>query len=150
MDVDVGFLQAARRVVRYDEGMTPTNVTPLYVVERIEPALPFWKSLGWTKDVEVPHEGRLGFVILSNGGRSIMLQTRESLAEDLPAVSAIGSASALYVDVPSIVVEAIARRARGARVLVRDRTTFYGVREAWVVDPAGVVVGFAEPEKPVA
>jgi hypothetical protein len=128
--------------------MTPTNVTPLYVVERIEPALPFWKSLGWTKDVEVPHEGRLGFVILSNGGRSIMLQTRESLAEDLPAVSAIGSASALYVDVPSI-AEAVAA-CEGARVLVRDRTTFYGAREAWVVDPAGVVVGFAEPEKPVA
>jgi uncharacterized glyoxalase superfamily protein PhnB len=128
--------------------MTPTNVTPLYVVERIEPALPFWRSLGWTKDVEVLHEGRLGFVILSNGGRSIMLQTRESLAEDLPAVRAIGSASALYVDVPSI-AEAVAA-CKGARVLIRDRTTFYGARETWVVDPAGVVVGFAEHEKPVA
>jgi hypothetical protein len=128
--------------------MTPTNVTPLYVVERIEPALPFWESLGWTKDVEVPHEGRLGFVILSNGGCSIMLQTRESLAEDLPAVSAIGSASALYVDVPSVAEAVIA--CKGARVLVRDRTTSYGAREAWVVDPAGVVVGFAEHEKPLA
>ena len=31
--------------------------TPVCVVERIEPALPFWKALGLAVTVEVPEEG---------------------------------------------------------------------------------------------
>ena len=33
---------------------------------------------------------------------------------------------------------------KGAEVLVADRTTFYGMRERVVADPAGTIVVFAE------
>ena len=41
------------------------KLTPILTVESIEPSLPFWvDALGFTKTVEVPHEGALGFAIL--------------------------------------------------------------------------------------
>lgn len=125
--------------------MTPRNVTPIFFVDRIEPALAFWQKLGWKAKVEVPHGDRLGFVILAHDEHEVMLQTQASLAEDLPAVSALATTRALYVDVPSIAAEVAAvKDCAGARVLVRERDTPYGAREAWVLDPAGIVVGFAE------
>jgi hypothetical protein len=121
--------------------MKINKLTPIYIVDRIEPALPFWASLGFEKVVEVPHEGRLGFVLLVQGGREVMLQTRASVREDL-AVKDLDPTCALYMDVDSI---ANARDAcEGARVLIDDRTTFYGARETWVLDPSGTLVGFAQ------
>jgi hypothetical protein len=71
-----------------------------------------------------------------------MLQTHASLAEDLPATKALAAKHALYMDVDSL---ADAKKSiAGARVLVEERTTFYGAKESWVVDPSGVLVGFAE------
>ena len=40
-------------------------LTPILVVDEIEPCIPFWtERLGFQKTTEVPHEGELGFVIL--------------------------------------------------------------------------------------
>ncbi len=72
----------------------------------------------------MPHGDRLGFVILAHGEHEVMLQTQASLAEDLPAVSALATTRALYVDVPSIAAEVAAvKDCAGARVLVRERDT---------------------------
>jgi len=124
------------------------KVTPIYVVDRIEPALAFWAALGWEKTVEVPHAGRVGFVILARGDLEIMLQTRDSVKEDLGAAP-LEPACALYMDVASLDDARAALAAkRGAgeehRVLIEERETSYGAREMWVVDPAGVLVGFAQ------
>jgi predicted enzyme related to lactoylglutathione lyase len=127
--------------------MIPRKVTPIFFVDRSEPSLDFWRKLGWKVTVEVPHGEGLGFVILSSGEHELMFQSQGSLAEDLPSVSTLATSRALYMDVPSIA--AALKDCKGARVLVRERETPYGAREAWVVDPAGVVVGFAEhPGKP--
>jgi uncharacterized glyoxalase superfamily protein PhnB len=127
--------------------MKVSKVTSILVVEAIEPALPFWcEALGFEKVVEVPHEGRLGFALLTHGGREVMLQTRASLAADLPAIAALGLASALYCDVDAL-DEAVAT-SRGAELLVPRRTTFYGAEEIWVREPSGAVVGFAQAHRP--
>ncbi len=123
--------------------MKVKKVTPILVVDAIEPALPFWqRQLGFEKVVEVPHEGRLGFVLLARDGHEVMLQTRASLAADLPAVAALAPACAVYCDVDSI--DAALRATGEAEVLVPRRTTFYGAEEVWVRDPNGAVVGLAE------
>ncbi len=127
----------------YDEGMKIKKVTPIYVVERIEPALAFWAGLGFEKTVEVAHEGRLGFVILQDGEREVMLQTRASVKADLAARD-LDPACALYVDVDSLAEARAACAGAGARVLIEERTTFYGARECWLVDPGGVIVGLAQ------
>jgi uncharacterized glyoxalase superfamily protein PhnB len=121
------------------------KVTPLLVVDRIEPSLGFYEKLGYGAVVSVPHEDHLGFVLLAQEAGQIMLQTRASLAADLPAVAKTGASSLLYVDVES--VEAALNSAAGSEILVPTRTTFYGAREAFVREPSGQIVGFAEEEK---
>jgi hypothetical protein len=120
-----------------------TKVTPIRIVDRIEPCLPFWcAQLGYARRAEVQHEGALGFALLENEAGEIMLQTRASLAADIDAAAKLEPHTVLFIEVKSL---AVARAAtRGARVLVEERTTFYGMRESVVVDPAGTVVIFAE------
>jgi uncharacterized glyoxalase superfamily protein PhnB len=119
------------------------KITPILVVDRIEPSLPFWeKQLGYEKIAEVPHDGRLGFVLLQRGDGELMMQTRASIAADLPKVAARTPNVVLYLDVGSL-DEALAAT-KGAEVLQAPRTTFYGMREASVVDPQGHVVVFAQ------
>jgi uncharacterized glyoxalase superfamily protein PhnB len=122
------------------------KVTPLLVVDRIEPSLGFYEKLGYGAVISVPLEDRLGFVLLAQGDSQIMLQTRHSLAADLPAVATAGAMSLLYVDVESLEV-ALAAAAAGSEILVPTRTTFYGAKEAFVREPSGQIVAFAEEEK---
>lgn len=126
---------------------TPSNVTkvtPVRVVERIEPCLPFWcDALGYEKRAEVPHGDGLGFVLLESAtAGELMLQTRASLADDVAAAAALEPHTVLFVEVRSL--EAAKKATLGAKVLVEERTTFYGMKESVVVDPAGTVVILAE------
>jgi hypothetical protein len=122
--------------------MSLKKLTTLLVVEHIEPQLPTWQRLGYAVVARVPEEGPCGFVILAGPAGELMLQTRESLAEDLPAVAARKPTHVLYGDVPSL---AEAKRALpGATVLVGQRTTPYGATEAWLQLEDGVVLGLSE------
>ena len=125
--------------------MNIKKVTPLLVVDRIEPSLGFYEKLGYSAVVSVPHEDHLGFVLLSQGNSQIMLQTRSSLAADVPLVAHAGATSLLYVDVESLDAALVA--AAGSEILVPPRTTFYGAREAFVREASGQIVAFAEEEK---
>jgi hypothetical protein len=71
-----------------------------------------------------------------------MLQTRASLADDVAPAAALDPHTVLFVEVRSL--EAAREATRGAKVLVEERTTFYGMRETVVVDPGGTVVIFAQ------
>ena len=126
--------------------MIISKVTPVLFVDSIEASLLFWqKELGYKTVVEIPHEDRLGFVILTHAGAGeLMLQTRASLAADLPAIAALKPNGLLYVDVDC--VETALKQARAATLLVPPRDTFYGAREAAVVDPSGQIVVFSKPK----
>lgn len=119
------------------------------IVESIEDMLPFYRRLGFTVKVEVPHpvgstEGKLGFVILAHGETELMMQSRASIAADVDGLASDTYRVMLYVTVDSL---APIREALGdwPRVLP-ERTTFYGAREIIVRDPAGNVLGFASHE----
>jgi hypothetical protein len=118
------------------------KLTTLLVVDRIEDCLPTWKALGYDITVRVPDEGDLDFVILSSKAGELMLQTKRSLADDLPPVAKRSPSTLLYADVASL---AEAKKALpGAEVLIPTRKTFYGATEAWLVLPGGAVLGLAE------
>ena len=120
------------------------KITPILVVDEIEPSLKFWVGqLGFEKTVEVPEGDKLGFVILQKEGTEVMLQTRASIQKDAgPAADAVlTSGSNLYIEVDNF-AEAL-ERVKGAEVLVPERTTFYGMREIWVREPGRHVLGFA-------
>lgn len=121
------------------------RITCNLIVEDIETCLPFWvERLGFQKVAEVPHEDRLGFVILVDGELQLMLQTRASLASDVPAAAVGPFRSSLYLHVEDLAP--IRAALSGWPLLIPERTTFYGAREIIVVDPAGNVVTFAARE----
>ena len=120
------------------------KVVPIIPVDAIEPCLPFWTDrLGFALTVQVPHEGRLGFVILAKDGLEVMYQSRASMDADVPGVAGNGQGIALYIDVDDI--NAVERVLAGFDIVVPRRTTFYGAEEIFVRAPCGTVVGFARP-----
>ena len=121
------------------------KLTPVLFVERIEPVLPFWtQHLGFIKIVEVPEDGRLGFVILQQGNAEVMYQTYASVSKDLPAILAEvhKAATFLYIEVENL--DALKPALQSAEVYLPERRTFYGAREIGVRDPAGHFLTFAE------
>lgn len=129
------------------------KATPVLVVDRIEPAVAFWKKLGIAPTVEVPDDtaadGRLAFVILASGGVEIMYQTAASVKADLVKSASVKDAfrtdlqqTTLYVEVSRL--DDVERELQGERLIMPRRTTFYGSTELGYLDPAGNVVVFSE------
>jgi len=121
------------------------SIVPNLIVESIEACLPFYvERLGFTKTVEVPHDGKLGFAILKRGDLELMLQSSASLASDIAGLPVDGFRAALYIEVDQLAP--IRAALDGWPRVVPERTTFYGAREIIVRDPAGNVVAFASRE----
>jgi hypothetical protein len=135
-------------------GMAPVStvrkVTPVLVVDQIEPAVVFWSKLEIKPSVQVPAaDGRLAFVILSAEGLQIMYQTAASVREDLVASASDAQAfrsgpqqATLYVDVDNLAE--VEQRLAGERLIMPRRKTFYGAIEVGYTDPAGNIVVFGQ------
>jgi uncharacterized glyoxalase superfamily protein PhnB len=125
------------------ESFPVKKLTPLLVVEAIEPCLEFWvQRLGFEATTQVPAGDKLGFVILAHEGIEVMLQTRASVADDMPALAADPFHTALFVEVADL--DKIKKAVEGMDLVFDERKTFYGSREICVRDPAGNVVTFAQ------
>ena len=122
------------------------KLAPNLIVDSIEACLPFWiDRLGFEKTVEVPDvvsegkvseaKARLGFVILVRDGVELMLQSRASLAADIPPLETGAHRATLYFTVPDLAP--IRKALAGYPLAVPERTTAYGAREIIVQDPAG-------------
>lgn len=126
-----------------EEAMSIRSITPLLYVEEIEPSLPFWERLGFTREAEVPEGDRLGFVILKHGNTQIMYQTRASVAADVSALADTPmGGTLLFIEVEDLV--SIEKSLGDAPVIFPKRTTFYGATEIGVREPAGNAVTFAQ------
>lgn len=120
------------------------KLTPVLLVEEIEPCLPFWTgALGFEKIHEVQQEGRLGFAILSKGGVEIMYQTRASIAADLPQLAGfeVPGSTVLYIEVENL--EEVEKAITGHEPVVPMRQTEYGAAEIGFREPAGNLILFA-------
>ena len=127
---------------------TVRKLTPVLIVDAIEPVLPFWvERLGFTVVAEVPHHDALGFVILVKDGVELMYQTRASVADDAPAALPTGEptrdATSLFFEVSDL--EAVVAAVERLDLVVPRRRTFYGTEEIGVREPGGRVVVFAQP-----
>jgi len=123
------------------------KLTPVLLVEAIEPCLPLWvERLGWTKQTEVPHGNALGFVILVKDGVELMYQTWASAAADTggPALrKASGVSTALFIEVSDL--DEIEGKLKGLPIALPRRRTFYGMDEIGVTEAGGHLVIFAQP-----
>jgi hypothetical protein len=122
------------------------KATPVLIVDRIEPLLPLWDALGFSRTAEVPHGDELGFVILARDGVEVMYQTFDSVRSDeanvLEGPRAI-VAAAVFIEVDDI--DALAALIPSATdVIVTRRKTFYGSTEIVIRDGAGNVITFAQ------
>ena len=127
--------------------MKVLKITPILLVERIEPVLDLWeRRLGFQRLVGVPETGELALGLLARGETQVMLQTTSSL--DLTARVSPRPTSVLYIDVESL--DEAQRDLAGVEVLVPPHATFYGTRELSVRDSQGQVLSFAEQLAPGA
>lgn len=122
------------------------RLTPILTVEEIETSLPFWmQGLGFEKTAEVPQGEGLGFVSLEKDGVELMLQTRSSVATDLPELAEefAKGPSVLFLEINSL--EGMEERllSLGASVARPRRQTSYGADEIFIWSPGGHVVGLA-------
>ena len=124
--------------------MKMQRLTPVLLVDSIEPVLDFWTvRLGFTRTTEVPHNDSIGFVILERDGIQVMYQTRGSVEADVPSLAdAPGGGTFLFIEVDDL--NAIATALEGISPVVPRRKTFYGADELIVREPGGNVVTFAQ------
>jgi len=122
--------------------MTMQSLSPVLIVDAIEPCLTFWERLGFACVEKVPEGDRLGFVILVKDAVTVMYQTRASVKNDVPALASDAYRSALYLKVDDI--QAVLPLLGDAPVVQPLRTTFYGATEVMVREPGGSVVAFAQ------
>ena len=122
------------------------QLTPVMVVDRVEPAIAFWvERLGFTVRNSVPAEdGSLVFASADRDGIEVMYQTRASVVADAPqlAKELSGHSVTLFITVDDI--DEIERAMAGAPVLKARHETFYGSTELYVREPGGNAVGFAQ------
>jgi uncharacterized glyoxalase superfamily protein PhnB len=123
---------------------TVQSITPVLLVERVEPALAFWRDrLGFEVLAEVPHEDAIGFVMLGRDGLMVMYQSYASVAADVPALaSERGTGVGLFIQVADL--DAIEKALDGVALVHPRRRTFYGMDEVIVREPAGFAVTFAQ------
>jgi len=114
------------------ETRTMKKLTPVIIVEQIEPCLPFWTDrLGFQKTAEVPEGNKLGFVMLNKDGVEVMYQTRKNVAGDAgvaagPALSPrkgpinpSKDSLSLYIEVESL--NAVIQKLKGTEVVLPER-----------------------------
>jgi len=89
----------------------------------------------------------LVYALIKNGDIELMLQEQKSLRDNVPAFADsadISSSAVLYFEVDDL--ETLAARLKTQCEVVRDlHDTFYGMKEFYVKDLNGYVLGFAQP-----
>jgi len=127
--------------------MNVKRITPVLLVNEIEPQIPFWVGqLGFTKTIEVPDGSKLGFVSFQKGTTEVMYQTYASVEKDAPqpmAAAARKGSTYLYMEVDDL--DAVMAATKDKKVVMPLRTAFYGMREFAIQDPGGHFITFAQP-----
>jgi len=125
---------------------TTKKLTPVLMVDAIEPCLPLWiDKLGWTKTVEVPEGDKLGFVILTKDNAELMYQTWVSVDKDVghAVQRAKGTSVGLFIEVSDL--DVVEKQLDGVPIVLPRRRTFYGMDEIGVAEAGGHTVVFAQP-----
>src|SRR5580692_8216885 len=126
--------------------MNVKRITPVLLVNEIEPILAFWiDRLGFAKTIEVPDGNKLAFVAFQKGSIEVMYQTYASVEKDAPPAMAAASRKGptyLYVEVDNL--DAVLTAMKDVNKVMPERTAFYGMREFAVQDPAGHFVTLAQ------
>jgi uncharacterized glyoxalase superfamily protein PhnB len=123
------------------------SLSPNFFVKDINATISFYKLLGFATIVTVPETGdNLVWAMMMKGNVTVMFQTFESLADELPNISrADGGSLLLYIKLTGIrtFFEELKDK---VTVLKGLEKTFYGATEFSILDNNNYVLTFAEDE----
>jgi uncharacterized glyoxalase superfamily protein PhnB len=123
------------------------TLAPNIFTRNIQETVALYTLLGFNVAMSVPEQGdELVWVMMVNGGVTIMFQTFDSLAEELPEVSRTdGGSLLLYINLKNIgeFFESVKDK---VKVLKGLEKTFYGATEFSILDNNNYVLTFAEQE----
>lgn len=116
--------------------------------------LGFTLTMGVTGDQQVFTDGNpredLVFAMLTLGDGELMLQTRDSLAQDVPGISPTatpGGTFTLYMR--GVEVDTLAQHLRDTVEIIKGpETSWYGMRELYIRDPDGYILTLGAPDGP--
>jgi uncharacterized glyoxalase superfamily protein PhnB len=123
------------------------SLAPNIFVNDMKATTAFYQLLGFKITMSVPEDGdELVWAMMVNGSVTLMFQTFESLADDLPEISRTdGGSLLLYINLKNI-KQFFAEIKDKVTVLKGLETTFYGATEFSIKDNNGYVLTFAEHE----
>ncbi len=87
----------------------------------------------------------LQWAMLNHNGAMLMLQERSSIGGDYPpfADMPVAASVSFYLEVEDL-DKLLTRLGDEVKIIVPERTTFYGMREVWILDNNGYVVTLAQ------
>ena len=131
---------------RGSESLTLKQLTPVLIVDAVEPCIKFWTDrLGFQVTNQVPDaDGKLIFASVQRGPIEVMYQTRASVINEQPGTAGdlMGHSVALFITVDDL--DKVEKSLAGAPVVKPRHQTFYGSTEMYVREPGGNTVGFAQ------
>src|SRR5262249_54266669 len=137
---------SVERSMSANQAINLKQLTPVMVVESVEPCLRFWtERLGFTAENQVPGpDGKLIFASAKKGEVEVMYQTRASVIAETPdaAGQLNGRSVVLFLTVENL--DPVEKAVAGAPVVKPRHKTFYGSTEIYVREPGGNTVGFAQ------
>ena len=123
------------------------TLAPNIFTRNIQETVAIYTLLGFKVAMSVPEQGdKLVWVMMVNGGVTVMFQTFDSLEEELPEISRNdGGSLLLYINLKNIreFFESIKDK---VKVLKGLEKTFYGATEFSILDNNNYVLTFAEHE----
>jgi len=120
------------------------RLTPILVVDSVEPVAPFWEALGFRATSPSRVDGKLVFMAFVKEGYSIHYTTVARIEHDIPGTGEMlaGSTSLLYLTVDDL--DTVIAALGDAEVLIPRRRTPWGADEIYVKGPGGHIIGFAK------
>jgi len=122
---------------------TVQRITPVLVVDAIEPSLPFWEALGFTVSSPTWIDDKLIFAGVSKDGLDLHYHTRANLERNAAETADMltDTTSLVYVTVANL--DPIIAGLGDAEVVIPRRRTNWGSDEIYVREPGGNIVAFA-------
>ena len=123
------------------------NMTTNLMVENVEKSIAFYQEiLGFAVVVSVPsQEGGLQFAILAKDNLTIMVQEKNNLMKEYPALKTekLQPSVTLYITVDELDT-LYNEMEKSYSINTKMHTSFYGTREFAITDVDGYVLTFAE------
>ena len=121
------------------------SLSPNIFVKDIKATLAFYKQLGFNLVMSVPEDGEdFVWAMMVNGGVTIMFQTFDSLANDLPEVKREDGGSLLFYIKLKDILNFFDLLKDKVTVVKGLEKTFYGATEFSILDNNNYLLTFAE------